>query len=169
MQIQPRYDAYRESTFFEDGSAMRAPPHGTRPFSTVAENTAITEGTVDGHDVETIPVAVTPELLARGRAQFEIVCAACHGAAGDGNSIPAHFMERKPPSFTEERLRVLPDGRIFKIVGDGYGAMPSYATHLDVQDRWAVVAFVRALERSRHAVVARLPDDIVNELRRRAP
>jgi mono/diheme cytochrome c family protein len=169
MQIQPRYDAYRESRFFEDGSAMRTPPRGTRPFRRTAENAAVTDGTVDGHDVETIPVPVTPDLLARGRAQFEIVCAACHGAAGDGNSIPARFMERHPPSFAEERVRVLTDGRIFKIIRDGYGVMPSYATHLDVDDRWAVVAFVRALQRSRHALVARLPDDIADQLRRSAP
>lgn len=169
MQIQPRYQPYRESRFFADETAMRTPPAGTRPYSTVPANDAISDGTMDGRDVDTVPVPVTMTLLERGRMQFDIICAACHGPAGDGDTVAARFMERRPPSLTEIRVRLLPDGRLYKIVRDGYGVMPSYATHLDVTDRWAVVAYVRALERSRHAVAARLPAPVSAELRRSAP
>ena len=167
MQVQPRYEAYRESKFFEDESAMRTPPRGTEPYATTPEDAAVTDGVVAGHELTTIPLSVTMQLLDRGRTQFDIVCAACHGVAGDGNSIPAHYMGRKPPSLAEARVRALPSGRIYEIIRDGYGLMPSYATHFDARDRWAVVAYVRALQRSRHAVLAHLPDELAAELRRR--
>jgi mono/diheme cytochrome c family protein len=169
MQIQPRYDAYRGSAFFPDESAMRVPPEGTRPYSREPANAGVEEGTLADRDIAVIPVPVDMALLERGRALFETTCAACHGFAGDGESVPARFMARQPPSLTEARVRELADGRLYKIVRDGYGLMPAYASHLAVQERWAVVAYVRALERSRHAVVARLPSDVSSALARSAP
>jgi mono/diheme cytochrome c family protein len=170
MQIQPRYDAYRSSEFFADRSAMRMPPEGTRAYAaSPALDDAIADGTVAGRDVPTIPLPVTHELLQRGQAEFQIICAACHGLAGDGDSVPARFMARRPPSLAEASVRELPDGQLYKILRDGHGLMPGYASHLNVEERWAVVAYVRALDRSRHAVVARLPKDIASALRRSAP
>lgn len=169
MQQQPRYQPYRDSAFFTDGIAMRTPPGGTRPYSAAAADDRMNDGTVDGQDVDTLPLPVTMTLLERGRMQFDIICAACHGPAGDGNTVAARFMERRPPSLTEIRVRLLPDGRLYKVIRDGYGVMPSYGTHLDVTDRWAVVAYVRALERSRHAVAARLPEAVSADLQRSAP
>lgn len=169
MQQQPRYQPYRDSAFFTDEIAMRMPPPGTRPYSATAADGRVSDGTVDGQDVDTLPLPVTMTLLERGRMQFDIICAACHGPAGDGNTVAARFMERRPPSLTEIRVRLLPDGRLYKVIRDGYGVMPSYGTHLDVTDRWAVVAYVRALERSRHAVAARLPQAVSADLRRSAP
>jgi mono/diheme cytochrome c family protein len=169
MQVQPRYDPYAGSRFFSDGKAMREPVLGTEPYSTTLVDAAIETGMSNGAYVSGFPLPVTSELVERGRAEFEIICAACHGAAGDGDSVVAGFMARKPPSFEERRLRELPNGRIYQVIGEGYGLMPAYGTHLDVRDRWAVVAFVRALERSRHAVARELPPDLAGELARSVP
>ena len=169
MQIQPRYDTYRDSAFYADRSAMRMPPAGTHPYSPRPRDEAVEDGTFAGRDVATIPVPVTLALIERGRANFEITCAACHGAAGDGSSVPARFMARKPPSLVEARVRQLTDGNLYRIIRDGYGLMPGYATHLDATERWSVVAYVRALARSRHAVALHLPDDASPALERSAP
>ncbi len=169
MQVQPRYDPYAPSPFFADGMAMRPAVPGTVAYSTVPVDGAVEDGVLDGAYVAAFPLVVTESLVERGREQFEIVCAACHGVEGDGDSVVAGFMGRRPPSLEERRIRELPDGRIYEVIRDGYGFMPQYGTHFDLRDRWAVVAYVRALQRSRHAIVARLPRDIQGELARNAP
>jgi hypothetical protein len=167
MQSQPRYDDYAPSRFFADGMAMRAPPEGTVPYSASPVNPREREGTEKGGAyVKSFPLPITRPLLHLGRARFQIVCAACHGVRGDGDSVVAKYMPRRPPSLHEERIRVLPDGRIYSVIRDGYGLMPAYGTHFSVEERWAVVAYVRALERSQNAVVARLPASIARELER---
>jgi mono/diheme cytochrome c family protein len=169
MIVQPRYDPYGSSAFFADGKAMRTPPRGTEPFSRSRKDEALSEGAVADAPVDAFPLPVTLALVRRGRTQFEIICAACHGVAGDGNSVPARFMARRPPSLYEARTLELPLGRIYGVIRDGYGLMPAYRTHLSVRDRWAVVAYVRALARSRHALVANLPPYVAAELARNAP
>jgi mono/diheme cytochrome c family protein len=169
MQVQPRYDAYADSPFFDDHSAMRTPPEGTRPYEPAPRAEALTDGTESGVEVTAFPVPLTLPLLERGHTAFDVVCAACHGVAGDGNSVAAGFMARRPPSLTEARIEALPPGRVYRVIRDGYGLMPAYATHLDVEERWAVAAYVRALQRSRHAVAARLPAPLSGELGRSVP
>jgi mono/diheme cytochrome c family protein len=129
-------------------TAMRQPPHGSvaRDWHPASTETA------------TIPVPITRALLERGRDRFAIACAACHGVTGDGDSPVAHAMQRRrPPSFAEPRLVALTPGKLFAIIGDGYGFMPAYAGLLDEADRWAVVAFVRTLQLAGGARLAEEP------------
>lgn len=146
MQVQARAETFGESPVFTDGRAMRTPPLET--LSRQAEDVPGDEQP-DGGYVATIPVPVDAAMLARGRAQFESVCAACHGIRGDGVSVVASKMQqRKPPSLHEPRIRALSDGELAAIVRRGYGFMPALASTLDARDRWDVVAYVRALQTS---------------------
>ena len=146
MQVQARGETFGESPVFADGRAMRTPPPGT--LSRTADDVAADE-LADGGYLASIPEPVDAAMLARGRARFESVCAACHGIRGDGVSVVASKMQqRRPPSLHDERIRALPDGEIAAVVRHGYGFMPALASSLDAGDRWDVVAYVRALQAS---------------------
>lgn len=165
MLQQPRVDPYEGSRVFSDGKAMRDPPAGTVPRERLLDPPELVKGRVHGAFVREIPLDVDRALLERGRDRFQIYCGACHGLAGDGRSPVAESMRlRKPPSLLGERIRRFPPGRIFQIVSEGFGLMPSYADALPVRDRWAVVAYVEVLQISRRSALADLPP----ELRRRA-
>jgi mono/diheme cytochrome c family protein len=158
MVLQPRYDPYGQSRFFADGRAMRTPPDGAVVHrAAAADDAALADVDADGW-VARIPVAVTPALLARGQNRFETFCAACHGFDGRSQTRAAHVMElRPPPALDEDRIRALPAGKIHRVIVAGYGLMPSYAAQLDAHDRWAVTAYVRALQLSQHVELAALP------------
>jgi mono/diheme cytochrome c family protein len=149
MMEQPRANAYGATSAFDDGVVMRAPPPGTRA--------------IDDTD-DDAPPPKTRDAIARGRERFDTLCAACHGTTGDGDTVIASKMLRHPPSFTEPRLMVLVARDIRDVARDGYGLMPSYATKLDARERWEVAYYVLALRRSRHAVVADLPNGARAEL-----
>lgn len=120
-----------------------------------------------GRLAERIPIPVTPELLRVGRERFDIHCAACHGALGDGASPVARKMQlRPPPSLHLARIRAFSPGRLFQVVQYGYGLMPSYAGVLSLRERWAVVAYVQALQLSQYARVAELPGGVRAEVER---
>ncbi|HTQ06730.1 MAG TPA: cytochrome c [Polyangiaceae bacterium] len=164
MLAQKKATPFTASSVFADGIAMRQPPSGT--FSREAElgPSELTEGQVDGTDVRKVPLALTHELFERGENRFGIFCAPCHGVLGDGHSEVAKNMTlRPPPSLHEPRIQALPDGRLFSVVTHGYGLMPPYAWALPVNDRWAVVAYVRALELSQHVALGDLPPDARKE------
>ena len=147
MQDQPKYLPYGESRFFPDGMAMRAPPDGTVPRDAIVGRPLLTEGGDSTGVAMRIPLPLTPELLARGRDRFDIFCATCHGVAGDGESVVARKMQaRKPPSLVQARVRALPAGTLYRVATEGWGLMPGYGPDLSVTDRWAVVAYVRALQ-----------------------
>jgi mono/diheme cytochrome c family protein len=168
MLEQPRYDPYEASGVFADGRAMREPPEGAQPHrSTPLPNELVSGRAPNGQYVDEIPLALTMPLLAKGKAAFERTCAACHGVLGDGNTVVARHMKRKPPSLHERRITEKPVGELFTVATEGYGYMPSYRAQLDHFERWAVVAYVKALERSQHAPVAELPPDLQRELRQR--
>lgn len=169
MQQQPRYDTYASSSFFDDGKAMREPPNGTVPYSRESALGPPVDGVVDGEYVTRFPVPVTRQLVALGRSRYDSICGNCHGIRGDGDTVVATYMARKPPSLHEVRIRTLPQGRIYRVIREGYGLMPSYAAHVTKDETWAVVAYVRALERSQYAIVARLPPEIAAELARAVP
>jgi mono/diheme cytochrome c family protein len=125
----------------------------------VVGDTALTLG-IDGTGafVERIPIPVTRELLLAGRLRYERICATCHGTLGDGVSEVAEKMPFvKPVSFHDPGIRAYPPGRIFQVVSFGYGLMPSFSFALTIEERWAVVAYVRALQRSQNASLAELP------------
>ncbi len=156
---QQKVRAYDPSPFFADGLAMRQPPAGTVPVERVLDPAVLTGAGPDGAPVARIPVPVTPELLALGRKRFEIVCAACHGILGDGDSMVAKNMSLRPPPSLFQR-KGEPDGYFFQVMSRGFGLMPSYAAELPVSERWAVVAYVRALQLSQHARLDQAPADV---------
>ncbi len=156
MWTQPKVKAYRASPFYPDALAMRAPPAGTVPYGPPLDPAVATGLTIDGRPVKIMPVALTPALLARGKKSFEIYCAACHGLLGDGQSqVALNFSLRRPANLHD--YRGVPDGHIYQVITQGFGFMNSYATELSVEDRWAVVAYVRALQLSQHAALDQVP------------
>jgi mono/diheme cytochrome c family protein len=158
MQRQQKYKAYQASEVAPGGIAMRHPPAGTVPYRSALDPVVATGLGPDGRAVPVLPVAVTADLLVRGRNRFDVHCAVCHGVLGDGESQVALNMSlRKPPSL--HAYRDVPDGHLFRVVTNGFGLMPSYAPSLSVEDRWAVVAYVRALQLSQYAAAAGLPPD----------
>jgi mono/diheme cytochrome c family protein len=170
MLEQPRYSPYGESSFFADGNAMRPPVEGTVARDTVIGPEPLVRGTLKGQDVTAIPLPVTLDLVLEGERRFDIVCATCHGIRGDGESVVATKMQlRPPPSLLGADIAAFAPGRLFRVITDGYGLMMPMSTILDVRERWAVVAYVQALELSQSMPVASLPDDMRAELAREAP
>ncbi len=156
MQRQQKQKAYQASKIDPDGLGMRAPPAGTVAYRSALDPAVATGLGPDGRPVATVPLPLTPATLARGRSRFEIICAACHGVLGDGESQVALNMSlRRPPSL--HAYRDVPDGHVFRVITHGFGLMPSYAPELSVEDRWAVVAYVRALQLSQYAKLEQLP------------
>lgn len=152
MELQQRYKPYDPSSFYPDGRSLRPPPPGTIPRSAIVDDPAYTTGMVNGAPVTVIPVEVTDELLRRGRTAFDISCAPCHGLLGDGESVVATKMSlMMPPSLLTPRIRLLSDGMIFWAISEGYGLMPAYAAEIPAEDRWGIVAYVRALQLSQDA------------------
>ncbi len=140
------------------GGEMRPLPDGVVPRDWIADPELRTGRTADGKDVQDIPLPITRALLDRGRDRFAVTCAACHGIAGDGNSAVARNMERRrPPSLHEQRVLKYSAGALYRVIASGYGLMPSYAALLSVEDRWAVVAYVRTLGMAWTAKLDALP------------
>jgi len=154
MYDQPRLDPGEGSPLFADGKASRAPPPGSVPCA--MGDLALTDGGRRGRDelaareaaeaASSAPPA-TPALLARGHERFDIACAPCHGTLGDGDGLVARRGFPHPPDLREPRLVAADDRQLFDVITHGYGAMPAYADRLTPEDRWAVVAHVRALQR----------------------
>jgi mono/diheme cytochrome c family protein len=173
---QPRAMRYKESAFFDDGLSMHAPPEGTVPRERVTGNGPLASGRLlDGpiqpngeplpNYVTTIPVPVTKALLALGRKRFDITCATCHGPLGDGVSIVGTQMAlRPPPSLIDKKYIEKPSGYIFEVASRGFGMMASYAAELDVNERWAVVAYLRALQLAQTSSIADVPPDRVHDM-----
>ena len=161
MLDQHKAKAYRETPFFEDGLVMRSPPRGTVPVTRVTGAPLLTTGMADGAYATRLPLPVDAALLARGEDRFRIFCGVCHGPLGDGVSpVSENMTLRRPPSLHEPRIRELPPGKLFRVIAEGYGLMPAYADQLPIRDRWAVVAFVRALWLSQDVALVELPPDL---------
>lgn len=146
MEDQEKYEPYEESALFPDGMVNQRPVPGT-----------IYRGQLDQlAALETRP-EMTRALLDRGRERFDIFCSPCHGRSGYGEGIIVQRGFPQPPSFHSERLRQAPARHIVEVISDGYGVMYSYAARVPPADRWAIAAYVRALQLSQHADVAALP------------
>jgi mono/diheme cytochrome c family protein len=164
MERQPKMRAFAANTHYEDGRSMRAPPSGTVSREQHAVPLEIASGRDrEGKTVSAIPVALTRELLDHGRKDFEIYCAVCHGLVGDGYSPVSTQMSLRPPPSLHKLANPSP-GHVFQVISEGFGLMPSYATQLEPEERWAVVAYVEALRRSQSAKVADAPKAIQDKL-----
>jgi mono/diheme cytochrome c family protein len=148
MEDQQKYEYYEASDFWADGRAMRTPPTGTIPRERPVGNPALTTGRENGQFVSYIPLELDRQVLELGKKKYNIICSQCHGRLGDGNSVVAENMAmRLPPSLVE--LAPRPDGYFYVAINEGYGIMPSFAGELNTKERWAVVAYIRALQRAR--------------------
>jgi mono/diheme cytochrome c family protein len=159
MHDAPRYEPLEATTFFPNGSASRIPVVNTVARGQLNDDRHLYEGVVDGRPAETFPMPVTAEVMARGRERFDVFCSPCHGSTGVGNGMIVQRGFRQPPSFHDDRLRNAPVGYYFDVMTHGFGAMQDYAAQISVTDRWAIAAYLRALQTSRSATVADVPAD----------
>ena len=164
MHDQPKYKPLAPSSFFADGKAARPPVKGTVARGHLRENDAFYTGLEGTERIATFPAAVTRELLDRGRERYGIFCAPCHGGIGDGQGMVVQRGFRQPPSFHLDRMREAPPGHYFDVISNGFGAMASYASRIPPADRWAIVAYVRALQLSQRARLEDVPPENRKEL-----
>lgn len=151
MWQQPKYTALAPSKFFDDGTSARPPVPGAVAREDPRILTTADTGKSGGKFAREMPMRVTLGVLRRGKERFEINCAPCHGQDGYGRGIVVRRGFPSPPSYHIERLRRAPDGHFFDVITNGYGAMYSYADRVKPADRWAIVAYIRALQRSQNA------------------
>ena len=176
MQDQPKMKPYRGTNFFGDGLSSRPPVEGTIPRGYLRSDKALYTGKKDQatgattpttapspapqsgvsnpypDDVDTFPFPITADTVKRGRERYQIFCSACHGATGYGDGMIVRRGFRQAASFHEDRLRQAPVGHFFDAITNGWGAMPSYSSQVPVQDRWAIIAYIRALQLSQQNV-----------------
>ena len=165
MVNQPKYLPFTENDLFEDGRSMREPPFGTVSRETLAEVNSAPDGRAGEAYLTEFPFRVTLQILRDGKKHFEIVCAACHGILGDGNSVVMEKMALiAPPSIHAFADR--PVGFFYAVITEGYGLMPSYAEQIPPHTRWALVAYVRALQLSQRARLADAPPPVQARLLR---
>ncbi len=157
MRDQPRYKSLVKSEFFEDGRASRPAVPGTVARDLLKTDQRFYEGKVAGGLAGNVPFQVDRRVLERGRERFGIFCTPCHGLVGDDNGMIVQRGFRRPPSFHIERLRDAPDGHYFDVITNGFGAMVSYASRIPPRDRWAITAYVRALQLSQNAGLDDIP------------
>ena len=164
MHDQPKYKAFRRSDFFGDERSARPLVEDTVARGQLRADAAYYTGKQGTTPVDVLPVAVTPALLRRGQERYGIYCTPCHGATGRGNGMVVQRGYRPPPSFHIDRLRNEKTGYFFDVISSGFGAMPDYAAQVAVPDRWAIVAYVRALQLSENARLEDVPADRRAEL-----
>ena len=157
MRDQPRYETLEASALFANRQSARPFPPGTVARGQLSADEVVSTGKQDGNFVGQIPVALDTALVSRGQERFNIYCAPCHGRTGSGDGMIVRRGFRQPPSFHVERLRSAPAGHYFDVMTYGFGAMPRYGGHIPARDRWAIVAYVRALQLSQNAELEDVP------------
>jgi hypothetical protein len=171
MQDQPRYKTYKKSTFYADGLASRHAPDGTVARGFLKDNKAFYTGKIDNPDanaqvasttnaagntivttfpnaIDEFPLPVTRELVERGEERYNIYCIVCHGPVGAGDGMIVRRGFSPPPTYHDDRLRNAPVGHFFDVISNGWGKMNGYAAAIPAADRWAIVAYIRALQLS---------------------
>ena len=157
MHNQPKYRPLRATTFFADGSSARPLVEGTVARGTLQDDSAFFTGKAGTATVKELPFPVDEQLLSRGQDRYDVFCTPCHDSLGTGRGMVVQRGYRQPPSFHDERLRTADAGYFFDVMTNGFGAMPDYRTQLPARDRWAVVAYIRALQLSQHAAASDIP------------
>jgi hypothetical protein len=165
MHDQPKYIPLRPSDFFADGRSERPLIDGTVARGHLNDDAAYFQGKgPDGKPTNDFPFPVTKEVIQRGQTRYNIYCTPCHDRLGNGDGMIVRRGYRKPPSYHIDRLRTVPNGYIYDVISNGFGAMPDYAAQIAPRDRWAIVAYVRALQLSQNASVNDVPADARGQL-----
>jgi mono/diheme cytochrome c family protein len=158
MHQAPRYDPLERSDFFADHRAARPVVDGTVARGQLREDSAFYTGkAADGTLLAVVPVTVDRALIERGQDRYNVYCAPCHGRTGDGNGMVVQRGFKQPTSYHTDRLRAQPVGYYYDVITNGFGAMQDYSAQVVPKDRWAIAAYVRVLQYSRHANVADVP------------
>ena len=157
MQDQPKYKNLRGSAFFDDQRSARPVVEDTVARGFLYADQRFLTGRENGQPIATLPVPLTRALLERGRQRYTIYCTPCHGLTGNGLGVIVQRGLRQPPSFHIDRLRSSPVGYFFDVETHGFGAMMDYAAQIPPSDRWAIAAFIRALQLSQRATIADVP------------
>jgi mono/diheme cytochrome c family protein len=159
MHDAPRYEPLEASTFFADGRGSRLPVVNTVSRGSLREDEHLYQGKINGQLADVFPMPVTIAVMERGQERFNVFCSPCHGRTGQGNGMVVQRGFRAPPSYHEDRLRNAPVGYFFDVMTNGFGAMQDYAAQVPVTDRWAIAAYIRALQFSQRATVNDVPAD----------
>lgn len=157
MHDQPKYEPLELSDFFDDRRASRPVLEGTIARGHLRLDSHLYTGKVNGKLVTTFPFPVTMDVLKRGQERYNIYCSPCHGMSGDGQGMIVQRGMRQPETFHSQRLRDIQVGHFFDAMTNGFGAMYSYSDRISVNDRWAIAAYIRALQLSQGATLAELP------------
>lgn len=159
MYDQPRLEPLEKNTFFDDGRASRPLVDGVVEYGAMSPDSVYLSGKVNGELTDELPPEMTLDvaLLKRGEQRFNIFCSNCHGLSGDGDGMIVLRGYRKPPTYHSDRLRGMPIGHFFDAATNGFGVMPSYASQIPVNDRWAIAAYVRALQLTQYAKLDDVP------------
>ena len=165
MHDQPKYSAYEASDFFADQRSARPAVEGTIAQGQLNDDELLYTGRVGGQPATIFPFAVDEAVMRRGRERYDIFCSPCHGLTGEGDGMVVQRGYRRPPSFHIDRLRQAPPGSVYDVITNGFGAMPDYAAQIPVRDRWAIAAYMRALQLSQNATVAELSAEAREKLK----
>lgn len=157
MHDNPRFEPLEGTEFFADGRASRPQVPGTIARGELVTDPGFVTGRRDGVLMTGFPLPVDRELLERGRERYDIFCSVCHDRLGTGNGMVVQRGFLRPPTLHDDRLRGMPNGHFFDVMTHGYGAMFDYADRIDPADRWAIVAWIRVLQRSQHASIEDAP------------
>jgi mono/diheme cytochrome c family protein len=169
MQNQPRYKPLAGSDFFSDERSARPMVEGTVARGHLRIDEARYTGKIAGEDIDQFPIPIAKADIERGQSRFNIYCSPCHGRLGDGNGMVVLRGFRQPPSYYSDRLVHAPVGHFFDVITNGFGAMPSYASRVQSDDRWRIIAYVRALQLSESATQSDVPPDQLQTLQVEPP
>ena len=157
MHDQPKYSAFEKTTFFPDGSSARTPIAGTVARGDLRDDPVLYTGKENDESAAAFPFAVDERVMARGQQRFDVYCSPCHGRTGEGDGMIVQRGFSRPPSLLEPRLREVAPGHFFEVITNGFGAMPDHAAQIKPADRWAIAAYIRALQLAGAATIDDVP------------
>jgi mono/diheme cytochrome c family protein len=166
MAYQPSFKPQDGNELFADGRAARPLVANTVYRGNLRADDALWTGKVNGKEVDKFPISITQEVIERGQQRFNIYCQPCHGRLGDGNGMVVQRGVSRPPAYTDDRLLTAPVGHYFDVITNGWGRMYPY-DHIAVRDRWAIVAYIKALQLSQHATINDVPENERAELQKK--
>jgi mono/diheme cytochrome c family protein len=169
MEVQPKYKPLDQSSFFEDNRSARPVVPDTVARGHLRTDELLYTGKVNGTPADAFPFPITRQDLERGRERYDIYCAPCHGRLGDGQGMIVQRGFPPPPSYHSDRLRATPAGQYFDVITNGFGKMYSYASRVSPEDRWRIVAYIRALQLSQSASIQDVPEPARKQLQEKAP